>query len=192
MIDVFIGPVVEYHSGEEFLQAIHPEQRGCVVLDVRMTGISGLDVQAELKQRGSLLPVIVITGFADVPMAVRAMRQGALTFLEKPCADQELWRNIEIALNQEQQLHTEHHRKQEIQADYNTLTTGEVLVLEKLLDGFPNKTIAIDLDIGLRTVEMRRAMILKKMRVESLAELVRVIMILRNNKSSVPTQSSKG
>lgn len=172
----------EFSSGEEFLSYDLGQRRGCIVLDVRMTGISGLDVQAELRERGNILPVIVITGFADVPMAVRAMHQGAFTFLEKPSADQELWRNIEMALNQEQIVANLAARKREIQENYSTLTDGELAVLEKLLQGEPNKTIAADLDMGLRTVEMRRATILKKMQANSLAELVRLVLMIRDGK----------
>lgn len=172
----------EYASGEEFLAADLGQRRGCIVLDVRMTGMTGLDVQAELRERGNLLPVIVITGFADVPMAVRAMHQGAFTFLEKPSADQELWRNIEMALDQEQIVANLAARKKEIQGNYSTLTDGELAVLEKLLQGEPNKTIAADLDMGLRTVEMRRATILKKMNANSLAELVRLVLMIRDGK----------
>ncbi len=172
----------EFPSGEAFLAADLGQRRGCIVLDVRMTGISGLDVQAELRQRGNILPVIVITGFADVPMAVRAMHQGAFTFLEKPSADQELWRNIEMALDQEQIVTNLAARKNEIQTNYDTLTEGELQVLEKLLLGEPNKAIAADLDMGLRTVEMRRAVILKKMHANSLAELVRLVLMIRDGK----------
>jgi two-component system response regulator FixJ len=172
----------EYASGEEFLAADLGQRRGCIVLDVRMTGMTGLDVQAELRDRGNLLPVIVITGFADVPMAVRAMHQGAFTFLEKPSADQELWRNIEMALNQEQIVANIATRKREIQENYSSLTDGELAVLEKLLQGEPNKTIAAELDMGLRTVEMRRATILKKMQANSLAELVRLVLMIRDGK----------
>ena len=172
----------EFASGEEFLAYDLSQRRGCIVLDVRMTGITGLDVQAELRERGNILPVIVITGFADVPMAVRAMHQGAFTFLEKPSADQELWRNIEMALNQEQIVANLATRKREIQENYSTLTDGELAVLEKLLQGEPNKTIAADLDMGLRTVEMRRATILKKMHANSLAELVRLVLMIRDGK----------
>lgn len=168
-----------FQNGEAFLNFDLGQRRGCIVLDVRMTGITGLDVQAELRQRGVLLPVIVITGFADVPMAVRAMHQGAFTFLEKPCADQELWRNIEMALDQEQIVANLAARKREIQSNYDTLTDGELAVLEKLLQGEPNKAIAADLDMGLRTVEMRRATILKKMNADSLAQLVRLVLTIR-------------
>jgi two-component system response regulator FixJ len=171
-----------FENGEAFLAYDLSQRRGCIVLDVRMTGITGLDVQAELRRRNVLLPVIVITGFADVPMAVRAMHQGAFTFLEKPCGDQELWRNIEMALDQEQIVANLAARKREIQTNYDTLTDGELAVLEKLLQGDPNKAIAADLDMGLRTVEMRRATILKKMNANSLAELVRLVLTIRDGK----------
>jgi two-component system, LuxR family, response regulator FixJ len=168
-----------FSSGEEFLNSYQPTQRGCIVLDVRMNGISGLDLQVELKRRQIKLPVIIITGYADVPMAVQAMHNGAITFLEKPCGDKELWHHIELALNQEENQAENVKHIQEIRKNYETLTTGERQVLELLLHGKANKTIATELDIGLRTVEMRRAVILKKMQAGSLAELVRLIMVLQ-------------
>ena len=168
-----------FASGEEFLANYNTSQRGCIVSDVRMTGMSGIDLQAELKRRQINLPVIIITGYADVPMAVQAMHHGAITFLEKPCADKELWQNIELALNQEAHQADLVHHIQEIRTNYDTLTAGERQVLELLLHGKANKTIAAELDIGLRTVEMRRAVILKKMKAGSLAELVRLIMVLK-------------
>ncbi|MGC4004986.1 MAG: response regulator [Pirellulales bacterium] len=171
-------PVQTYASGEEFLAAWKADLRGVVVMDVRMTGISGLDVQQELRARGSALPIIIITGFADVPMAVRAMHQGAVTFLEKPCADQELWKNVEMALEHEKRIADLSARKRDIQARHATLTPGELQVLDKLMRGDANKTIAAELDMGLRTVEMRRATIMKKMHAESLAELVREVLTM--------------
>ncbi|MDX1965070.1 MAG: response regulator [Pirellulales bacterium] len=172
-------PVQTFNSAEDFLAHYQPQMRGCLVLDVRMNQMSGLDLQEELKQRGSTLPVIMITGYADIPMAVRAMYNGAVTFLEKPAGDQELWRYIQIALDQEQHLATIQAQKNEIEANFNSLSTGEKQVLEKLLAGLPNKAIAVDLDMGLRTVEMRRAIIMKKMQAGSLAELVRLIIMIR-------------
>jgi len=173
-------PVETYGSGEEFLAQYDPNRRGCLVLDVRMAGMSGLDLQVELKNRGAAIPTIVITGYADVPMAVRAMHNGAVTFLEKPCADQELWENIEVALNQENHLAAIRARQQQIQEYFDTLTESEKQVMDLLLAGAANKTIAADLDIGLRTVEMRRAIIMKKMNANSLAELVRLVMTIHS------------
>ena len=154
-----------------------PSQRGCLVVDVRMTGMTGLELQQELTARGYRIPVIVITGFADVPTAVRAMRAGAVTFLEKPCSDKELWASIETALGNGKAAHRQQRAQRgEIAARRATLTPAEVQVLERLLAGKANKTIAVELDLGLRTVELRRATIMKKMEANSLAELVRLIL----------------
>lgn len=172
-------PVQTYASAEEFLNAYQANQRGCLIVDVRMTGMSGLDLQEQLKARGHNLPVIVITGFADVPMAVRAMRAGAVTFLEKPCGEQEIWDAIQTALDQEARNNELRQHREEIEQRYASLTPAEVQVLDKMMAGAPNKTIAGDLDLGLRTVELRRATIMKKMNASSLAHLVRLVLSIR-------------
>ena len=164
-----------FASAAEFLAAFEPGMNGCLVVDVRMTGMSGLELQRELTARGYQIPVIVITGFADVPTAVRAMRAGALTFLEKPCSDKELWSSIETALQWEARSLQQRTHREEIVTRRATLTQAEVQVLERLLTGKANKAIAAELDLGLRTVELRRATIMKKMEANSLAELVRMV-----------------
>ncbi len=166
-----------FASAKEFLAAYNPAQTGCLVVDVRMAGMTGLELQEELRSRGSTLPVIVITGYADVPMAVRAMRAGAVTFLQKPCADNELWASIETALRWSQRSHQLRAQRNEILARRATLTPPEVQVLEKLMAGKANKVVASELDLGLRTVELRRATVMKKMHADSLAELVRLILM---------------
>jgi FixJ family two-component response regulator len=169
-----------FASAADFLAAFEPSQRGCLVLDVRMTGMTGLELQQELAKRGYKIPVIVITGFADVPTAVRAMRAGAVTFLEKPCSDKELWASIETALQWEAQSRQQRSHREEILARRATLTPAEIQVLERLLAGKANKAIAGELDLGLRTVELRRATIMKKMEANSLAELVRLILSIED------------
>jgi FixJ family two-component response regulator len=143
-----------------------------------MMGMSGLQLLQQLQARQSTLPAIVITGYADVPMAVKAMQTGALTFLEKPCQDQELWQAIQQGLDKEKSLQSLRRQKGEIEARLATLTEDEVAVLRKLLEGLPNKRIAVDLDIGLRTVELRRSNIMKKMSAASLPELVRMAILI--------------
>ncbi len=145
-----------FASAEEFLAALDPAETGCLVVDVRMTGMSGVELQETLRARGSDWPVIVITGFGDVPTAVRAMKAGALTFLEKPCRTTELWSAIEDALAQSVQKESQRERQSEIQARYDQITPDERQVLRLMLAGATNKTIAADLDLGLRTVELRR------------------------------------
>jgi FixJ family two-component response regulator len=167
-----------FASAEEFLAQHGPHMTGCLVVDVRMTGMSGLQLLQQLNGRKSTLPVIVITGYADVPMAVKAMQLGAMTFLEKPCQDQELWQAIQQALDKEKSLQSLRKQKGEIEARLATLTEDEVAVLRKLMEGLPNKRIAVDLDIGLRTVELRRSNIMKKMQASSLPELVRMAILI--------------
>jgi two-component system, LuxR family, response regulator FixJ len=180
-----------FGSAAEFLTAYAPAQRGCLVVDVRMTGMTGLELQEDLKRRGYSIPVIVITGFADVPTAVRAMRAGAVTFLEKPCSDKELWASIQTALDWESRSQQQRTQREEIVARKATLTPAEAQVLERLLAGKANKAIASELDLGLRTVELRRATIMKKMDANSLAELVRLILSLENaTEGTVPVTES--
>jgi FixJ family two-component response regulator len=167
-----------FASAEEFLAQFNPQMTGCLVVDVRMTGMSGLQLLQQLHARQSSLPTIVITGYADVPMAVKAMQTGATTFLEKPCQDQELWQAIQQALDKEKSLQSLRRQKGEIEARLAALTDDEVAVLRKLLEGLPNKRIAVDLDIGLRTVELRRSNIMKKMSAASLPELVRMAILI--------------
>ena len=175
-----------FASAEEFLAQYDPAVPGCLVLDVRMPGMSGLHLQQVLRERGSTLPVVVITGYADVPMAVRAMQNGAVTFLEKPCQEQELWHGIERALNLEEAQQILRKQKTELEGRMATLTEDEVAVLSKLLEGLPNKRIAADLDIGLRTVELRRSNIMRKMEANSLPELVRMAILVGFLKADVP------
>jgi FixJ family two-component response regulator len=167
-----------FASAEEFLASYTPEMTGCLVVDVRMTGMSGLQLLQQLQAKKSTLPAIVITGYADVPMAVKAMQSGAMTFLEKPCQEQELWQAIQQALDKEQSLLAARRQQGEVESRLATLTEDEVAVLHKLLEGLPNKRIAVDLDIGLRTVELRRSNIMKKMSANSLPELVRMAILV--------------
>ncbi len=170
-------PVEKFASAGEFWAAFDPARRGCVIVDVRIAGMCGLKLIEQLSARGAALPAIVITGFADVPMAVRAMHSGAFTFLEKPCADKELWPNVVAALEAEQRVNQQRQHKAEIVARRANLTDPEEQVLERLLAGKANRNIATELGLGLRTVELRRATIMKKMQAGSLAELVRLILI---------------
>jgi two-component system response regulator FixJ len=171
-------PVKTFASAEEFLDAYEPHERACLIADVRMTGMSGLELQEKLAARELNLPVIVITGFADVPTAVRAMKAGAVTFLEKPCSEQEITDAIQTALDIEHKNNELRSRRDEIEIALNDLDDVERAVLEKMLAGFTNKVIAIDLNMGLRTVEWRRARIFQKLHADSLAELVRTVMVV--------------
>lgn len=168
-----------FASGDEFLTYVERQgpPAGCAIVDVKLPGMSGLELMQRLNERGVKLPVIVITGFAEVPLAVEAMKSGAVTFLEKPFQDQDLWQNIQKALEEAERTQKDQARLSTIEAHFGELSKDEVAVMMKMLRGMPNKRIAAELDIGLRTVELRRANVLKKMQVESLAELVRLAMI---------------
>ncbi|WP_425614484.1 response regulator transcription factor [Anatilimnocola sp. NA78] len=167
-----------YASAESFLGALKTADTGCVISDVRMPGMSGLQLLEKLGEAKSTLPVIVITAFADVPTAVRAMQAGAVTFLEKPCGEAELIEAIQQALNLEQAQQALRKQKSDVENKLTTLTQDEIAVMRKMLEGLPNKRIASDLDIGLRTVELRRSNIMKKMGAGSLAELVRLALLV--------------
>jgi len=169
-------PVETFSSAEEFLKGYNPATRGCLIADVRMTGMSGLELLEQMANRGLHLPVIVITGFADVPMAVRAMRAGAVTFLEKPCGEQEIWDAIQAALDAEEKANELQLKRVEIKERYAQLKPIELEVLKKLMAGMTSKTIAYELQLGLRTVELRRANIMDKMGAHSLPELVRLVL----------------
>jgi two-component system, LuxR family, response regulator FixJ len=169
-------PAEIFASGEEFLAQFDRSKSGCLVVDVRMSGITGLELQARLNEEGIELPVVVISGYGDIPTAVHAMRNGAITFLEKACGYQKLWNSISQALEIGAENRVRRSQQCEIRRRLATLTPDERRVLEKLLDGRPNKAIARDLDLGLRTVELRRAVLLQKMQASSLAELVRMVV----------------
>src|SRR5262245_185424 len=171
-------PARGFSSAEEFLGDDNPSRKGCVVIDVRMAGMSGLDLLKRLKAQKNSLPVVVITGYADVPMAVKAMQEGAVTFLEKPCQDQELWQAITQALEIEHSQHLQRRQRAETQSRMATLSADELEVFRRLLAGHANKRIASDLDIGLRTVELRRSNIMKKMQATSLPDLVRMAILI--------------
>ena len=170
-------PVEKFASAEDFLAAFDPQQNGCVVVDVRMQGMSGLQLQDELTQLGSQIPVIVITAYGDVPTAVQAMKHGALSFMEKPCTPDELWNNIAQALRYNRELVETTAEWKDVKSRLSSLSEEERQVLDHLMTGAPNKAIASRLDIGLRTVESRRATVLKKMRANSLAVLVRKVLL---------------
>jgi len=167
-----------FSSADEFLAQYDPTRKGCAVIDLRMAGMSGLDLLQKLKAHKASLPVVAITGYADVPMVVKAMQEGAVTLLEKPCQEQELWQAITHALAIEQNQHAQRKQRAETDARFATLTEDELEVLRRLLAGHANKRIASDLDIGLRTVELRRSNIMKKMQATSLPDLVRMAILV--------------
>lgn len=168
-----------FDSAEAFLSGYRGERPACVVTDVRMLGMTGLELQVELGRLGLHLPVIVLTAHADTPTTVRAMKQGAFTLLDKPCRDSELWEAIRTALEQDVEQVRLDARRQELQGHLALLTPGEQDVLDLLMEGEANKVIAQKLDLGLRTVEARRQSLLKKFEVDSLAELIPLVLLAR-------------
>lgn len=170
-------PSVIHASAEEFLAGYHPDQPGCLVLDVRMPGMSGPELQHELNRRGAIIPVIFVTGHGDVHMAVEAMQHGAVDFLQKPFGDKELTDRIQRALTADRRNRDLLGEKEEIRARLAMLTRRERQVLELVTRGKSNKVIAGDLGVSQRTVEIHRARLTEKMRAASLAHLVRMTMI---------------
>lgn len=167
-----------FASADEFLQDEASHRSGCLVLDIRMPGLGGLELQDELISRGSPLPIIFITGHGDVPMAVDAMQKGAVDFIQKPFRDQELLDRIREALTTDRERREERDRHNEIESRLQRLTNREKEVFELVVTGKPNKVIAYELDVSQRTVEIHRARVMEKMEARSLADLVRMHMSL--------------
>jgi two-component system, LuxR family, response regulator FixJ len=167
-----------YHEGRRFLAEYSPEQGGCLLLDVRMPHMSGLELQQELIRRRIALPVIFITGHGDVPMAVEAMRAGAADFMQKPFRDEELIRRVQTALDEDRQQRELLRHKEEIRGRWNELTPREQEIARRLTEGQANKVMAAELDISERTVELHRARVMQKMGVRSAAQLVRMILVI--------------
>jgi two-component system, LuxR family, response regulator FixJ len=165
-------------SAKEFLETYKPEQPGCVILDVRMPGMSGLQLQQRLNLKGATIPVIFITGHADIPMAVEAMQHGAFDFLQKPFRDQDLLDRIHRALQRDARHRAELAQQERIRASFESLTPREREVLALMTRGKANKVMAEELGVSQRTVEVHRARVMEKTGAESLAQLVRMTMEL--------------
>jgi RNA polymerase sigma factor (sigma-70 family) len=165
-----------FHSGDDFLKTYSNQRAGCLVLDIRMPGLGGLELQQKLNEMGSTLPVIFITGHGDVPMAVEAMQKGAVDFIQKPFRDQELLDRISEALKADQERRSAREEKAEVRHRIDKLTNRERQVLDLVVTGKPNKVIAYELGVSQRTVEIHRARVMEKMEAKSLADLVRMHM----------------
>jgi two-component system response regulator FixJ len=165
-------------SAREFLETYDPQQPGCLVLDVRMPEMSGLDLQQQLNLRGAVIPVIFITGHGDIPMAVEAMQQGAFDFLQKPFRDQDLIDRIQRALEKDRLNRAELAERSRIRERREQLTPREREIMALVTSGKPNKVMAADLGLSQRTVEIHRARVMEKMGASSLAHLVRMVMDL--------------
>jgi len=165
-------------SANEFLDTYKPEHLGCLVLDVRMPGMSGLELQQQLNLRGAIIPVIFITGHGDIPMAVEAMQHGAFDFLQKPFLDQDLIDRIQRAVERDARNRAALAEHERIQASFDSLTPREREVLALMIRGKPNKIMAAELGVSQRTVEIHRARVMEKTDAASLAQLVRMAMDL--------------
>ncbi len=162
----------------DFLTNFKPDSPGCLVLDIRMPDMSGLEVQQQLNRMGSMLPVIFITGHGDVPMAVQAMKEGAFEFIQKPFRDQDLIDRINHALKLDAENRSTVARHADIQHRIESLTPRERQVMDLVVDGAANKVIAIDLALSERTVEIHRAKVMEKMGARSVAHLVKLHLTL--------------
>ncbi len=163
-------------SAQDFLATYNPQQPGCLVLDVRMPGMSGLELQQQLNLLGAVIPVIFITGHGDIPMAVEAMQQGAFDFLQKPFRDQDLIDRIQRALERDRTSRADLGQRARIRERRDSLTPREREVLALVTSGKANKVMAADLGLSQRTIEIHRARVMEKMGASSVAQLVRMIM----------------
>ncbi len=165
-------PVETYASAREFLETHDPNRPGCLVLDVRMPGMSGLDLQEKLHEKGIVIPIIVVSGHGDVPTAVRAIKAGAVEFIEKPVNDQLLLDTIQRCIEKDTEYRQESATRSVIAARYMSLTPREREVMAQVVAGEPNKVIARNLDLSAKTIEAHRAAVMRKMEADSLANLV--------------------
>ncbi len=171
-------PTIAYASAQEFLAAWDSDQPGCLVLDVRMPGMSGIELQAELNQRGAIIPVIFISGHGDIPMAVEAIQHGAFDFLQKPFRDQDLIDRVQRALASDAEHRQVLQQRETLRQRFESLTPREQEVLQLVTQGKANKVMAGDLGVSQRTVEIHRARVMEKMGAHSLAQLVRMVLEL--------------
>ncbi|MDH5518383.1 MAG: response regulator FixJ [Gammaproteobacteria bacterium] len=168
--------VKTFSNGQELLDDFSEADISCLVLDVRMPGISGLDLQQRLKNLNSKVPVIIVTGHADVPMAIQAMKAGAFDFIEKPYSDQLLLERIQCAIEQDACFKKQQTINDDINQRIDSLTPRENEVMALVVSGHSNKSIAKELGVSIKTVEVHRGNLMSKMKAKSLSELVRIAL----------------
>ncbi|MFG0240927.1 MAG: response regulator transcription factor [Gimesia chilikensis] len=182
-----VGLKVQTHElASEFLESYSPDHPGCLVLDVRIPGMSGLELQEKLRERGYDIPVIIVSGYGDVPMAVRAMKAGAVDFLEKPVSDQVLLDYIQKGIERDIKNKANREQNKELVERKATLTRRENEVMKYVVSGFSSREIAEKLNVSFKTVEAHRAKIMKKMQAKSVPKLIQ--MELQIQGSPTPTQ----
>ncbi len=170
-------PVQVFDHGLEFLEQVNTSMSGCVLLDVRMPDINGMELLTKLKQHDIILPVIIVTGHADVAMAVRAMKAGAFDFIEKPYNDALMLERVQSAITQDQNNRLDQQRVSTIKACAEQLTSREQEVMHYVLGSMQNKIIAVELGISIKTVELHRANLMTKMQAKTSTELMRMALI---------------
>lgn len=176
-----VGLKVEsFDSAEHFLNRKLPDTASCLVLDVRLRGLSGLDCQRELAARNIRMPIVFITGHGDIPMSVRAMKAGAVEFLTKPFRDQDLLDAVRIALKQDRSMREQEQELMELQRRFGSLTAREQQVVSLAVSGLLNKQIADQLDTAENTVKVHRSRAMEKMQARSFADLVRMVEKLKS------------
>jgi FixJ family two-component response regulator len=176
LIESLQHPVETFESAQAFLDAYTGDKPGCLVLDVRLPGMSGLQLQKKLQDDGIDLPIIIITGHGDVPMAVRALQAGALHFLEKPFRDQEILDCVQETLELAGNRHSTRLQKDQILGRMETLTPREYQIMKDIVKGYTNKHIGANHDISTKTVEIHRTRVMHKMEADSLPDLVRMAL----------------
>jgi two-component system response regulator FixJ len=170
-----------YECGQDFFDKYDDSKRGCLVLDIRMPRMTGLDLQKKLQEIGSTLPIIFITGHGDIPMAVEAMRRGALDFIRKPFREHDLLERINEALNIDADAYRKARDREKLTEKLSALSDREMEVFDRVADGQMNKVIAAELGISERTVEVHRGQVMRKLGVRTLAQLVRVKIDMEQN-----------
>ena len=173
-------PVKTYDNANAFLKYYSEKMAGCIVLDIRMPGMDGMELQKKLNEKHSILPIIFVTGHGDVPMAVDAMKEGAVDFIQKPYREEALLQKIEAALEQDKEQRKTLGEKQEILRRVKSLTPREHEIMDRMIAGQANKVIAIELEISQRTVEIHRSRVMHKMGTHSLAHLVRMVLSVKD------------